>query len=55
MPTISTDAKEAVEGQFAIYETERQTHLDEIAELTLRAEAAEAEIKRIKTEYPDVV
>ena len=58
MPTISKEQIEAhdqyVAEREADFEAEIQSYVDEAAEWKLKAQAAEAEIRRIRSAYPDV-
>jgi hypothetical protein len=48
MPTISKDAVEATAEYISELETERQSYLDEIAELQQKLDAALAQLQREK-------
>ena len=51
---MSLSAIEATAEYISELESERQSYIDELAEVTLNLEAAEAELRRIKAAYPDV-
>ena len=55
MTTIAPSAIEAQAEYTSMLEAERQSFADDLAAMTQRAEAAEAELRRIKAAYPDVV
>jgi len=55
MTLIRDDAKEAVEEQFAIYETERIEMLDEIAELKQENETLRLQVTQLMTDRSMVV
>ena len=53
MATVNQNALEELESRFAELITESNSLADDLAEMTVRAEAAEVELRRIKAAYPE--
>ena len=54
MPTIQESEIEAIETRISELEAELSSYIDDLAEMTQRAESAESELRRIRAAYPDV-
>jgi len=54
MPVVPDGFIEDTAFRLAELESEVNSYADELAAMTLRAEAAEVELRRIRAAYPDV-